>query len=194
MINLILFGPPGSGKGTQATKLADKYKLVHISTGDLFRYELSNETELGVLAKSFMDQGQLVPDEVTINMLKAKMERHPEANGFIFDGFPRNIAQAESLLSMLKEMNTSLTAMILLEVDEEEIVSRIKSRGLTSGRADDNDEKIIRKRFDIFKNETQPVFEYFEKLGLASAINGVGEVEDIFSLLMSRIERALDRF
>lgn len=194
MINLILFGPPGSGKGTQATKLADKYKLVHISTGDLFRYELSNETELGVLAKSFMDQGQLVPDEVTINMLKAKMERHPEANGFIFDGFPRNIPQAEALLALLKELNTSLTAMILLEVDEEEIVSRIKSRGLTSGRSDDNDESIIRKRFDIFKNETQPVYEFFEKFGLAGSINGVGEVEEIFAALMARIDRALDRF
>ena len=194
MINLILFGPPGSGKGTQAAKLADKYKLVHISTGDLFRYELSNETELGTLAKSYMDQGKLVPDEVTINMLKAKMERHPEANGFIFDGFPRTIAQAEALLTLLKEMHTSLTAMIALEVDENEIVNRIKSRGLTSGRADDNDDSIIRKRFEVYKNETQPVFEFFEQHNLATSIDGVGEVEDIFAALMSKIDRALDRF
>jgi len=123
MINLILFGPPGSGKGTQATKLADKYKLVHISTGDLFRYELSNQTPLGILAKSYMDKGNLVPDEVTINMLKSKMDRHPEANGFIFDGFPRTIPQSEALLNLLRENNTSLTAMIALE-----LYSEIKSR------------------------------------------------------------------
>jgi len=162
MINLILFGPPGSGKGTQATKLADKYKLVHISTGDLFRYELSNQTPLGILAKSYMDKGNLVPDEVTINMLKSKMDRHPEANGFIFDGFPRTIPQSEALLNLLRENNTSLTAMIALEVDENEIVNRIKSRSQTSGRADDNDESIIRKRFEVYNAETQPVFQYFE--------------------------------
>ncbi len=194
MINLILFGPPGSGKGTQAAKLADKYKLVHISTGDLFRYELSNETPLGILAKSYMDKGNLVPDEVTINMLKSKMDRHPEANGFIFDGFPRTIPQSEALLGLLRDSNTSLTAMISLEVDENEIVNRIKSRSQTSGRADDNDESIIRKRFEVYNAETQPVFQYFEKLGLASAIKGVGDIEDIFGALISKIDRALDRF
>lgn len=194
MINLILFGPPGSGKGTQATKLADKYKLVHISTGDLFRYELSNQTPLGTLAKSYMDKGNLVPDEVTINMLKSKMDRHPEANGFIFDGFPRTIPQSEALLNLLRENNTSLTAMIALEVDENEIVNRIKSRSQTSGRADDNDESIIRKRFEVYNAETQPVFQYFEKLGLASAIKGVGDIEDIFAALILKIDRALDRF
>ena len=194
MINLILFGPPGSGKGTQATKLADKYKLVHISTGDLFRYELSNQTPLGILAKSYMDKGNLVPDEVTINMLKSKMDRHPEANGFIFDGFPRTIPQSEALLNLLRENNTSLTAMIALEVDENEIVNRIKSRSQTSGRADDNDESIIRKRFEVYNAETQPVFQYFEKLGLASAIKGVGDIEDIFVSLFLKIDRDLDRF
>jgi len=193
MINLILFGPPGSGKGTQAARLADKYNLVHISTGDLFRYELSNETELGKLAKSYMDQGQLVPDEVTVNMLKSKMLRHPDANGFIFDGFPRTIPQAEALIALLKDMNTSLTAMIALEVDEDEIVKRIKTRGETSGRADDNDETIIRKRFEVYKNETQPVFEFFQNLGQASSVNGVGDVNEIFGALMARIDRALDR-
>lgn len=194
MINLILFGPPGSGKGTQANKLADKYKLIHISTGDLFRYELSNETPLGILAKSYMDKGNLVPDEVTINMLKSKMDRHPEANGFIFDGFPRTIPQSEALMKLLRESNTSLTAMIALEVDENEIVNRIKSRSLTSGRADDNDESIIRKRFEVYNAETQPVFQYFEKLGLASAIKGVGDIEEIFESLVSKIDRVLDRF
>ena len=193
MINLILFGPPGSGKGTQAAKLADKYRLIHISTGDLFRYELSNETPLGKLAKSFMDKGHLVPDEVTIGMLKAKMERHPEANGFIFDGFPRNIAQSEALVELLKEKNTSLTAMIALEVDEEEIVSRITSRGLTSGRADDNNEEIIRRRFEVYNEETSPVFEYFSKLGLATSMKGVGDIEEIFKGLVAKIDRALDR-
>lgn len=194
MINLILFGPPGSGKGTQAAKLADKYNLIHISTGDLFRYELSNETPLGKLARTYMDEGHLVPDEVTIGMLKAKMERHPEANGFIFDGFPRNIAQSEALITLLKEKNTSLTAMIALEVDEEEIVSRITSRGLTSGRADDNNEEIIRRRFEVYNEETSPVFEYFSKLGLASSLKGVGDIDDIFKGLVEKINRALDHF
>ena len=194
MINLILFGPPGSGKGTQATKLADKYNLVHISTGDLFRYEISNETALGNLAKSYMDHGHLVPDEVTVNMLKAKMERHPEANGFIFDGFPRNVAQAEALLRLLKDNDTALTAMIALEVEEDEIVHRIKSRGLTSGRSDDNDESIIRRRFEIYNEEKQPVYEFFERLGLASSMKGVGDIDNIFQGLTSRIDRALDKF
>ena len=193
MINLILFGPPGSGKGTQAIRLAEKYNLVHISTGDLFRYELNNLTELGRLAKSYMDQGQLVPDEVTINILKAKMLRHPDANGFIFDGFPRTLKQADALMALLEEMKTSLNAMIALEVDEDEIVRRIKMRGETSGRADDNDENIIRKRFLVYKNETKPVYDYFHEMGLATSINGIGEVDDIFSALTARIERSLNR-
>ncbi len=180
MINLILFGPPGSGKGTQAVRIAEKYNLVHISTGDLFRYELNNMTELGKLAKSYMDKGQLVPDEVTVDMLKSKMDRHPDANGFIFDGFPRTLNQADALMSLFKARKTSLTAMLALEVDEDEIVRRIKMRGETSGRADDNDEDIIRNRFAVYKNETQPVFNYFKNLGLATSINGIGDVDKIY--------------
>lgn len=194
MINLILFGPPGSGKGTQAIRIAEKYKLVHISTGDLFRYELSNNTELGQLAKSYMDQGLLVPDEVTVNMLRAKMDRHPDANGFIFDGFPRTIPQAEALQALFKEKGTSLTTMILLEVDEDEIVRRILLRGESSGRSDDNDVEIIKKRFNIFKQETQPVFDYFASLGRAAVIHGVGEVEEIFAKIVTEINHSLNKF
>ena len=193
MINLILFGPPGSGKGTQAVRIAEKYNIVHISTGDLFRYELNNMKELGKLAKSYMDKGQLVPDEVTVDMLKSKMDRHPDANGFIFDGFPRTLNQADALMSLFKARKTSLTAMLALEVDEDEIVRRIKMRGETSGRADDNDEDIIRNRFAVYKNETQPVFNYFKNLGLATSINGIGDVDKIYHLLVNRIDRALNR-
>lgn len=194
MINLILFGPPGSGKGTQAEKLAAKFHLVHISTGDLFRFELSNDTELGQLARSYMDQGALVPDKVTVSMLRAKMERHPEANGFIFDGFPRTIPQAEALLELLDEKQTSLTTLLALEVEEEEIVKRILGRGKVSGRADDNNEEIIRKRFAVYNEETQPVFNFFKTHGRAVSIKGIGDIEDIFKILVEEINLALNKF
>ena len=146
MINVVLFGPPGAGKGTQAEFLKDKYELVHISTGDVFRFNIKNATELGVLAKSFIDKGQLVPDEVTINMLNAEVNKNPNAKGFIFDGFPRTEAQADSLSEFLVSKNTEISAMVALEVNDEVLVERLLSRGKTSGRADDADESIIRDR------------------------------------------------
>jgi adenylate kinase len=149
MINLILFGPPGSGKGTQATKLVEQFRLVHISTGDLFRYEMSHNTPLGQEAKAYMAKGELVPDSVTIGMLRNKVEAHPEAGGFIFDGFPRTIPQAQALDKLLAENHTAVTGLLALHVDDEEIVQRIKLRGTTSGRADDNDESIIRNRINV---------------------------------------------
>ena len=149
MTNLILFGPPGSGKGTQAAFLIDKYHLVHISTGDLFRFEMSNDTPLGQEAKAYMAKGELVPDSVTIGMLRNKVEKHPEAQGFIFDGFPRTIPQAEALDALLQSMGTEVAGLIALDVNEEEIVQRILSRGKTSGRADDNDEATVRKRIAV---------------------------------------------
>ncbi len=189
MKNLILFGPPGSGKGTQAAKLIEKYHLVHISTGDLFRYEMGNNTPLGLQAKAFMAEGKLVPDEVTIGMLRNKVEAHPEAKGFIFDGFPRTIPQAEALDALLAEMNTAIAGLIALEVDDEEIVQRILNRGITSGRPDDNDESIVRKRIQVYKNETTPVFEYYAQQDKSHSIPGMGEIEVIFDRLCSAIDQ-----
>lgn len=188
MINLILFGPPGSGKGTQANKLIKKYNLVHISTGDLFRYEMSNDTPLGKQAKAFIAKGELVPDEVTIGMLRNKVAAHPEVNGFIFDGFPRNIPQAQALDKLLAEMGTSVSALIALQVDDEEIIQRIKLRGATSGRSDDSDESIIRNRIEVYKNETSPVFDFYAERARGYRIDGIGTVSEIFK----RISEVID--
>jgi len=190
MINIILFGPPGSGKGTQAAKLVDRYQLVHISTGDLFRYEIGNKTPLGLEAKSYIDKGELVPDSVTIGMLNNKVEAHPEAKGFIFDGFPRTIPQAEALDTLLEEKGSPVAALLALQVDDAEIVERIKLRGKSSGRPDDNDEATIRNRIFVYKNETTPVYDYYNLQHKSHSINGVGGVEDIFVRLCELIDAA----
>ena len=158
MINIVLFGPPGSGKGTQAKLLQKKFNLLQVSTGDLFRYEIGNKTELGVLAKSYMDIGQLVPDTVTIGMLKNKLNANPDVAGYIFDGYPRNITQAEALDSLMQEKGQTIHMLVALKVEDEEIVRRILNRAKTSGRTDDADETIIRKRIQVYKEETSPVF------------------------------------
>ena len=188
MINLILFGPPGSGKGTQAAKLAEKYGIIHISTGDLFRHEMGNDTPLGLKAKSYIQKGELVPDEVTIGMLRNKVEAHPEANGFIFDGFPRTVAQAKALDKLLAENGEEVSALIALEVDDDEIVDRILNRGKTSGRADDNDESIIRNRIDVYNRETAPVFDYYAQTDKTKRINGIGSIEEIFDRLCAEVD------
>ncbi len=188
MIHLILFGPPGSGKGTQAVKLADKYNLVHISTGDLFRYETSQKTELGLKALEFMSQGMLVPDEITIGMLKNKVLSMKDASGFIYDGFPRTIAQANALDDMLKENNESISILLSLEVPEEEIIARILLRGMNSGRPDDNDESIIRKRIQVYLKETAVVFEHYAIHGKSKTINGIGNIEEIFGRLCNHLD------
>lgn len=188
MINLILFGPPGSGKGTQAANLVDRYGLVHISTGDLFRYEMSNNTPLGLAAKEYMAKGQLVPDSVTIGMLRNKVEAHPEANGFIFDGFPRTIPQAEALDALLDEMGTSISGLIALQVDDEEIVRRILERGKTSNRADDNDENIVRHRITEYNDKTKPVFDFYGQQGKSHSVEGIGSIAEIFERLCERID------
>jgi adenylate kinase len=188
MINLILFGPPGSGKGTQAAKIIEKYNLVHISTGDLFRYEMSNDTPLGLQAKAFIAKGELVPDSVTTGMLRNKVEAHPNAKGFIFDGFPRTIYQAQALDALLSEKNTTLSALIALEADDEEIVNRIKKRGATSGRTDDNNESIIRNRIEVYKSETKPVYDYYARQDKSHSVNGIGEIDEIFSLITNVID------
>lgn len=190
MLNLILFGPPGSGKGTQAEKLIEKYGILHISTGDLFRYEMGNNTPLGLEAKSYMAKGELVPDEVTIGMLKNKVNANPHVSGIIFDGFPRTIAQAQALDSFLNEKNTQVTALVALDVPEDELVSRLLNRGKSSGRADDNDEEIIRNRIAVYKSETAQVFDYYSATGKSKLIPGVGSIEDIFSRLVTAIDEA----
>jgi adenylate kinase len=190
MTNIILFGPPGSGKGTQAIKLAERYNLVHISTGDLFRYEMSHDTPLGIEAKAYVSRGELVPDSITIGMLKNKMDQHPDVAGFIFDGFPRTIPQAEALDALMQEKGISISCLLSLEVEEDEIVKRIISRGATSGRADDNDESIIRNRISVYREETTPVFGYYHQKGLASSIPGMGSIDGIFALLCDAIDKA----
>lgn len=188
MTNLVLFGPPGAGKGTQATILKEKYQLIHISTGDVFRYNIKNETDLGKNAKLFMDQGKLVPDDVTIGMLEAEVDKDPDANGFIFDGFPRTVAQAEALAQLLAKKNTEVSAMIALEVDDEVLVQRLLERGKTSGRPDDADESIIRKRIHVYYEETAILKQYYLKQDKYYGVDGVGSVDEI----TSRISRVVD--
>ena len=188
MLNLVLFGPPGAGKGTQSIVLAQHFELVHLSTGDIFRANIKGETELGTLAKSYMNQGNLVPDEVTIKMLKAEIEKHPDSKGFIFDGFPRTHAQAEALDAFLAEKNTAITAMVALEVPENELKIRLAERAKVSGRPDDADPKIIQNRIDVYNAETAPVKDYYEEKGKYQGINGVGEIDEISARLISVIE------
>jgi len=186
--NVILFGPPGSGKGTQAKMLEEKFGLIQVSTGDLFRYELGNNTPLGQAARSYMDQGQLVPDEVTVGMLKNKISQFPDSNGFIFDGFPRTTPQAEALDALLSESGEQVNTLIALAVDDDEIVKRLLERGKTSGRADDANEEVIRKRIAVYKSETEPVYNYYNKKDLATKIAGVGTIEEINNRLSELIQ------
>lgn len=179
MINLVLFGKPGAGKGTQAGFLKEKYNLKHISTGDVFRYNMKNGTELGKLAKSYIDRGDLVPDEVTINMLKDEVEKNPDAAGFIFDGFPRTAAQAQALDNFLESKNMKVDATIALEADDDILVARLLERGKESGRSDDQDEDKIRNRFDEYNAKTAPLRDYYEKQGKFHSVNGIGEISEI---------------
>jgi adenylate kinase len=191
MINIILFGPPGSGKGTQAAFLIERYQLIHISTGDLFRYEMGNDTPLGREAKSYIAKGELVPDTVTIGMLRNKVEAHPDAKGFIFDGFPRTIPQAIALDQLLAEKNAALSGLIALQVDDEEIVQRVLLRGQQSGRPDDSNESIIRFRLEVYKNETTPVFDYYAQQNKSHRVNGVGSIDEIADRL-SKVIHSFD--
>jgi adenylate kinase len=190
MLNLILFGPPGSGKGTQAEKLRDHYNLLHISTGDLLRAELKNETALGLEARKFMDKGELVPDAVMIGMIGNKIDEYAgKVKGIIFDGFPRTQPQADALDQLLAGKDTAITGVIALEVEEEEIVKRILNRGASSGRADDKDEATIRNRFNVYLRDTAPLAEHYRTHGKFSVVEGIGSVEDIFGGLCSAIDQ-----
>ncbi len=168
--------------------MVEKYSLVHISTGDLFRYEMGNDTPLGLEAKGYMDKGQLVPDSVTIGMLKNKVDSCPDAKGFIFDGFPRTIPQAEALNELLESMGTSVSALIALDVHDDEIVARLLERGKTSGRKDDANEAVIRKRIEVYESETSPVYDYYAQSGKSMKINGIGSLDDIFGRLCDAID------
>lgn len=179
MKNIVLFGPPGAGKGTQAVRLKDAYGLVHISTGDVFRYNIKNETDLGVLAKTYMDKGDLVPDQVTIDMLEAEVNKNKDANGFIFDGFPRTESQAKALDSFLGEKGAEINGMVALEVPEDLLVARLLERGKTSGRTDDTDEGKIRNRFNEYNTKTAVLKDYYEAQGKYYGVNGVGSIEEI---------------
>lgn len=189
MLNIVLFGPPGAGKGTQSEKLVSRYELVHLSTGDIFRFNMKNETELGKLAKSFIDAGQLVPDNVTISMLESEVSKHPEAKGFIFDGFPRTPAQATALDEFLAKNNTAITAMLALEVPEEELKVRLLKRAEVSGRADDANPDVIQNRINVYNNETSPVKDFYLEQNKYIGINGVGSIEDIFDALCAAIDQ-----
>ncbi len=191
MFNLILFGPPGSGKGTQSEKLIAKYGLKHLSTGDLLRSEIAGQTPLGIEAKKIMDKGQLVPDEVVIGMISSALDGNPNAKGFLFDGFPRTPAQAEALDKLLELKKTEISAMLALNVSEEELVKRLMKRGETSGRSDDTNENVIRARITEYRNKTAVVADYYAQFDKVVAVHGEGTVDEIFAALCKEIDGRL---
>lgn len=189
MLNLVLFGPPGAGKGTQSQKLIEKHHLVHLSTGDLLRSEISKETILGKEAKKLMDQGFLVPDEVVIGMISNKLDTNKDANGFIFDGFPRTVAQAEALDQLLTSKGSSISGMIALEVNDAELETRLLLRGKDSCRPDDANPEVIRKRIAEYNAKTAVVANFYKSQNKFTSINGVGSIEDIFSSISQVVDR-----
>jgi adenylate kinase len=189
MINIVLFGKPGAGKGTQAEFLKGKYNLVHLSTGDIFRFNIKNNTKLGLLAKTFMDKGDLVPDEVTIQMLENEVDQNPEAKGFLFDGFPRTLAQASALDAFLNTKNQEITATIALEADDEILVQRLLERGKTSGRPDDQDEEKIRNRYQEYNEKTAPLMDYYKGQHKFHAVDGIGSIAEITNRLSTVIDK-----
>jgi adenylate kinase len=184
MLNLVLFGPPGAGKGTQADFLIEEFKLIHLSTGDLLRSQIASETTLGVEAKSYMDKGFLVPDSIVIGMIRSKLQENEDANGYIFDGFPRTVEQAKALDELLHEHNTAISGMVCLLVEKEELINRLLSRGKTSGRPDDQDVAIIENRIQIYHEKTEPLRDYYKAQNKYYKIDGTGSVEEIAERLI----------
>ena len=193
MFNLILFGPPGSGKGTQSEKLIAKYHLKHLSTGDLLRSEISRKTRLGLEAKKFMDKGHLVPDEVVIGMINDALDNNRDVAGFLFDGFPRTAIQAEELDDLLAKKNTCIDVMLALEVSEEELIKRLVKRGETSGRSDDSNEMVIRARIQEYHKKTATVADHYQKVNKVVMIKGEGTIEDIFKRLSDEIDQLMKK-
>jgi adenylate kinase len=189
MLNIVLFGPPGAGKGTQAEFLIKSYDLIHLSTGDLLRSEIASGTKLGMEAKTFMDKGELVPDKVVIGMIENKLEANKDATGFIFDGFPRTVDQAKALDEMLNSKNSPITAMLSLEVEKQELINRLLSRGKISGRADDQDESVIENRINVYNEKTAPLIEYYKKQNKHYGIDGMGTIEEIAARLKGVIDK-----
>jgi adenylate kinase len=191
MTNFLIFGPPGSGKGTQSVKIADKYKLIHLSTGDMLREEVSSGSDLGNRVADLMKNGELVPDEVVIEMIANRVDTNPAAAGFIFDGFPRTVDQAVALDEMLESRNTAICNMLVLEVDHDELVKRLLARAEVSGRADDQDVNVVENRIAVYKEKTEPVINYYRKADKYTPVNGMGAIDDIFSRLCGSIEDCL---
>jgi adenylate kinase len=188
MLNLVLFGPPGAGKGTQAEFLGKNFNLVHISTGDLLRTEIAAKTHLGIEAKKNIDKGELVPDSVVVDMIKGKLNAHPTANGFIFDGFPRTVAQAEALDLILEQNGMEISGMLCLQVEKQELINRLLNRGLTSGRSDDRDQSIIENRISVYERKTAPLIEFYKSKGKYIPVEGMGTVEEIADKLVQSVK------
>ncbi len=191
MINFLLFGPPGSGKGTQSLKLADKYNLIHLSTGDMLREAIASGTELGKKVSGMMERGELVPDEVVIAMISEKIDTHPRSGGFIFDGFPRTVEQAVALDETLAEKSTAVCKMLVLEVKHDELLKRLLARAEESGRPDDKDESVVENRINVYKEKTEPVIDYYKRQGKYLPVNGMGEIDEIFIRLSKVLEACM---
>ena len=191
MLNLILFGPPGSGKGTQSEQLIVKYGLKHLSTGDLLRSEIAQQTSLGLEAKNFMDKGQLVPDAVVIGMIRSALETNPDVKGFLFDGFPRTPAQAAALDELMELKGTSINTMLAMEVSEQELMIRLLKRGETSGRSDDTNEEVVKARITEYHNKTAAVADYYHQFGKVVTVKGEGSIEAIFDSLCKEIDQKI---
>lgn len=188
MLNLILFGPPGAGKGTQSKKIIAKYDLIHLSTGDLLRSEVAAATPLGLKARDLMSKGQLVPDEIVVGMIDNKLKSNPDAKGFVFDGFPRTVAQAQALDKILKDNNQIISQMVELKVNDSELVERILERGKTSGRPDDQHEGLIQSRLEVYKTETAPVADHYKTQNKYIEVDGIGTIDTIFEAICSKID------
>jgi adenylate kinase len=188
MLNIVLFGPPGAGKGTQAQFLVDNFKLIHLSTGDLLRSQIAQKTKLGMKAQEVMERGELVPDEVVIGMIEAKLPKDKGTNGFIFDGFPRTVAQAEALDELLGHHNTSILGMLSLEVDKQELIDRLLERGKTSGRPDDADVSVIENRINVYNQKTSPLIDFYKDQGKYFPIKGMGTIDEIAERLKTVVE------
>ena len=189
MVNFLIFGPPGSGKGTQSVRLAEKFNLLHLSTGDMLRAEITAGTELGKKMSLIMSKGELVPDEVVIEMIAFKIDNSKGIAGFLFDGFPRTVAQTVSLEKMLNERGMKIDQMLVLDVDHDELVKRLIARAELSGRPDDKDPAVIENRIDVYKEKTEPIINYCEKKGIYQPVNGMGTIDDIFKRLSEHMSK-----